>query len=256
MRHSSCNASHGALPVLRHCIAHRDLKAENVLISADGTVKLADFGASVHVFADTLPAGRFFGSPCFSAPEILQQQRYGLAVDIWAFGCTVLQMLSGQPPWSGMHLKTMPALLQAMQQSQSRAPPLPASSLAVRELLICCFKWVPQQRPNAFELLSHELCNSKQCAQCKRYTGSSCSVDAESRLSRSSSRNSNVIRAQAKDVDISSDESLLSNSATASTCSGTCISVSIKVDTAGLSSSRRSNPYATHNVAKKMTSES
>ena len=236
---------------------HRDLKAENVLISVDGTVKLADFGASVHVFADTLPAGKIFGSPYFSAPELLQQQQYGLAVDIWAFGCTVLQMLSGQPPWSSMQLKTVPALIHAMQESQPRTPPLPASlGLAVRKLLTCCFKWDPQQRPNAFELLSHDLCNSRQCAQCTIYTGSSCSVDAESELSRSSSSNSNVLRAKSKDVDISSDESLLSNSATASNCSDTCTSVSIKVDTAGLSSSRRANPYATHNVANKRNSES
>jgi serine/threonine protein kinase len=247
VRHSSFNASHGALPVHRHCIAHCDLKAENVLISVDGTVKLADFGASVHVFADTLPAGKLFGSPYFLAPEVLQRQRYGLAVDVWAFGCTVLQMVSGQPPWSGMHLKTMPALLQAMQQSQSRAPPLPASlGLAVRELLACCFKWEPQQRPHAFELLSHGLCNNdnKHCAQCKRYTCSSCSIDAESELGRSSNSNSNVIGTQSKDVGFSSHESLLSNSPPASTRGGTCISVSIKVDIPGLSSNRTANPYA------------
>jgi serine/threonine protein kinase len=226
----------------RHCIAHRDLKADNVLVCADGTVKLADFGASVHVFSDTLPVpGTLFGSPYFLAPEVLQRQQYGLPVDIWAFGCTVLQMVSGQPPWSGMQLKTLPALLQAMQQSKTRMPPLPSSlNPAVRELLVSCFKWDPQQRPNVLELLSHELCNSKQCAQCKCYTGRRSSDGGESKPSSSS--NIDDIIAPSTDNGINRDASLLINTATSSS---PCSSFSIQVDAASCSSSKGANPYAT-----------
>jgi serine/threonine protein kinase len=218
-----------------------------VLVCADGTVKLADFGASVHVFSDTLPApGTLFGSPYFLAPEVLQRQQYGLPVDIWAFGCTVLQMVSGQPPWSGMQLKTLPALLQAMQRSKTRMPPLPPSlSPAVRELLVSCFRWNPQQRPNVLELLSHELCNSKQCAQCKRYTGSSSSDGGESEPSRSSSSNINVIIAPSTHIDLNRDESLPTTSAVTSETSVPRSSFSIQLDTASCSSSKGANPYAT-----------
>jgi mitogen-activated protein kinase kinase kinase ANP1 len=75
------------------CIAHRDIKGDNVLIDNAGRVKLIDFGTSVHVLDDSDLATGMKGTPLFSAPEALQRREHGLPVDIWSFGCTVLQVI-------------------------------------------------------------------------------------------------------------------------------------------------------------------
>jgi serine/threonine protein kinase len=84
----------GILYLHTYCIAHRDIKGDNVLIDAAGRVKLIDFGASVHVFDDSELATGMKGTPLFCAPEVLQRREHGLAVDIWSFGCTVLQVIN------------------------------------------------------------------------------------------------------------------------------------------------------------------
>ena len=65
-----------------------------------GHVKLADFGASGRVkFGETQNISSFKGTPFFMAPEVLAKAEYGRKGDIWALGCTVIQMFSGSPPW-------------------------------------------------------------------------------------------------------------------------------------------------------------
>jgi serine/threonine protein kinase len=74
-------------------IVHRDIKGDNVLIDEHGTVKLIDFGCSARVFSDDGLAASIEGTALFCAPEELQRQQHGLAVDIWSFGCTILQVI-------------------------------------------------------------------------------------------------------------------------------------------------------------------
>jgi serine/threonine protein kinase len=76
-----------------YCIVHRDIKGDNVLIDQHGTVKLIDFGSSVRVFDAAGLAASIGGTALFCAPEELQRQQHGLAVDIWSFGCTILQVI-------------------------------------------------------------------------------------------------------------------------------------------------------------------
>lgn len=78
-------------------IAHRDLKPENVMLTATGQVKLIDFG-----LAKVLTEGKTFtfcGTPDYMAPEVLVHRGYGLAVDWWALGCFIFEMLTGAPPF-------------------------------------------------------------------------------------------------------------------------------------------------------------
>jgi serine/threonine protein kinase len=82
----------GILYLHTYCIAHRDIKGDNVLIDAAGKVKLIDFGTAVYVLDDTDLATGMKGTPLFCAPEVLQRREQGLPVDIWSFGCTVLQV--------------------------------------------------------------------------------------------------------------------------------------------------------------------
>jgi serine/threonine protein kinase len=74
-------------------------------------VKLADFGASTRVTdfdksQDIMQSQESVkGTPYFMAPEVLAAGKYGRKGDVWAVGCTMIQMLTGQPPWKELNLK-------------------------------------------------------------------------------------------------------------------------------------------------------
>ncbi|KAG5183787.1 kinase-like domain-containing protein, partial [Tribonema minus] len=135
-------------------IVHRDLKGDNVLISASGVVKIADFGTSKQLFDLQDNSAQLQGTPYFMAPEVLQRQPHGMAVDIWAFACVVLQMLTGDMPWS-LALGTQKTVTQLLQIMQSeRIPPLPPDlDLSLRMALVACFSWDSVGRPTAKSLL-------------------------------------------------------------------------------------------------------
>ncbi|KAL3729651.1 hypothetical protein ACJRO7_026736 [Eucalyptus globulus] len=83
----------------RH-VLHRDIKCANILVDASGSLKLADFGLAKAIKIND--AKSLKGSAFWMAPEVvnLKYTSYGLAADIWSLGCTVLEMLTGQPPYS------------------------------------------------------------------------------------------------------------------------------------------------------------
>ena len=79
-------------------ILHRDIKPANALISAKGIVKLADFGICLQTLA--LRTLTLTGTPAYLAPEVLELGTYSVASDVWAVGCTLLELITGYPPWS------------------------------------------------------------------------------------------------------------------------------------------------------------
>ncbi|EJD40892.1 hypothetical protein AURDEDRAFT_115756 [Auricularia subglabra TFB-10046 SS5] len=82
-------------------IIYRDLKLDNILLTLDGHVKVADYGLCKEEMWWGQTTSTFCGTPEFMAPEILLEQRYGLAVDWWAFGVLMYEMLLGQSPFRG-----------------------------------------------------------------------------------------------------------------------------------------------------------
>ncbi|CAO1626780.1 unnamed protein product [Sympodiomycopsis kandeliae] len=82
-------------------IIYRDLKLDNILLTLDGHIKVADYGLCKEEMWFGATTSTFCGTPEFMAPEILLEQRYGRAVDWWAFGILIYEMLLGQAPFRG-----------------------------------------------------------------------------------------------------------------------------------------------------------
>jgi protein-serine/threonine kinase len=91
-----------------HHRLHRDIKTDNVLISQDGHVKLADFGFAIELTRERERRKTVIGTPYWMAPEIILNQEYGKAVDVWSTGIMVMEMCEGAPPY--MDLSTAKAL--------------------------------------------------------------------------------------------------------------------------------------------------
>jgi len=77
-------------------IVYRDLKPENLLFDAEGYLKVVDFGFAKHIIDRTWT---LCGTPEYLAPEIITNKGHNLAVDWWAFGILMFEMLVGQPPF-------------------------------------------------------------------------------------------------------------------------------------------------------------
>eukprot|EP00768_Dysnectes_brevis_P007921 gnl/Dysnectes_brevis/690_a761_2746.p1 GENE.gnl/Dysnectes_brevis/690_a761_2746~~gnl/Dysnectes_brevis/690_a761_2746.p1 ORF type:complete len:516 (+),score=139.23 gnl/Dysnectes_brevis/690_a761_2746:1111-2658(+) len=88
-------------------IVYRDLKPENVMIMANGHLKLTDFGLSKRNLTSTLGAHTFVGTAEYLAPELLQNRGHGKGVDFWALGTLIFEMITGLPPFFSRDKKDM-----------------------------------------------------------------------------------------------------------------------------------------------------
>ncbi|KAJ0441636.1 putative mitogen-activated protein kinase kinase kinase STE-STE11 family [Helianthus annuus] len=137
-------------------IVHRDIKGANLLVNASGVVKLADFGLAKHLSAYTADLS-LKGSPHWMAPELLQavmrkdiNPEHAFTMDIWSLGCTVIEMLTGKPPWS--EFTWVKALFNAL----NRSPTIPETlSSEGKDFLNLCLQRNPEKRPSAALLLEH-----------------------------------------------------------------------------------------------------
>lgn len=82
-------------------IVYRDLKLDNLLMDADGYVRIADFGLCKEGMGHGDRTSTFCGTPEFLAPEVLTDNNYTRSVDWWGLGVLIYEMLVGESPFPG-----------------------------------------------------------------------------------------------------------------------------------------------------------
>src|SRR4026209_1230127 len=140
-------------------IVHRDLKPANIKVTADGTVKVLDFGLAKFDAGQADPAsgsdahqltnsptldvtgvGLILGTAAYMAPEQARGKRVDKRADIWAFGVVLYEMLTGQQLFKG---ETVTHILASVLKEE---PDLTRVPFKVRRLLRQCLERNPQKR--------------------------------------------------------------------------------------------------------------
>jgi serine/threonine-protein kinase len=82
----------------RNLIVHLDLKPSNILVNAEGTVKLLDFGTSKLIQPDSFLTTTVLATPAYASPEQLRNEPVTTACDIYSLGAVLSDLLAGRPP--------------------------------------------------------------------------------------------------------------------------------------------------------------
>ena len=88
-------------------VAHRDLKAENVLLDRNDNIRLIDFGLSNAFTKGTPQLMTACGSPAYAAPEMIQGCPYTKAADMWSAGILLYAMVAGRLPFDDTNVQTL-----------------------------------------------------------------------------------------------------------------------------------------------------
>ncbi|KAG2075689.1 Pkinase-domain-containing protein [Suillus decipiens] len=131
-----------------HCcdVVHCDLKAANILTTKTGNIKLSDFGVSLNLKAIEREK-EVAGTPNWMAPEVIELKGASTKADIWSLGCTVVELLTGRPPFWDI-TNTMTGMIDEMPIPEECSEPL-------KDFLQQCFQKEPLMRPNAELLCEH-----------------------------------------------------------------------------------------------------
>nr|GEW18007.1 serine/threonine-protein kinase Aurora-2 [Tanacetum cinerariifolium] len=130
-------------------VIHRDIKPENLLLGAQGELKIADFGWSVHTFNRRRT---MCGTLDYLPPEMVESVEHDASVDIWSLGILCYEFLYGVPPFEAVeHSDTYRRILQV----DLKFPPKPIVSAAAKDLISQMLVRETSKRLPLHKLLEH-----------------------------------------------------------------------------------------------------
>ena len=145
-------------------IVHRDLKSANILVSPNGGLKVTDFGSSRKFEDFSVELSKSLrGSPYWMAPEVVMRQGHSFPADIWSFGCVLIEMITGKPPWSNYSNNTKVVL--GLIAKEKSYPDFPECDYLLLEVIRKCLRRNPSHRPTTLQLLSMDFFNSSLDAE-------------------------------------------------------------------------------------------
>lgn len=130
-------------------VAHRDLKPQNILITLWPNVKISDFGLCG--FMEDKKMKTFCGTPCYTAPECINQIQYnGVYSDVWSLGVILYEMVTGMHPWD---VRNITKMIKQITQGHFTVPS--TVTPACEELIKMIMKVKPNERPTCEKILNH-----------------------------------------------------------------------------------------------------
>lgn len=159
-----------------HRVVHRDLKPQNILVTSNGQIKLADFGLA-RIYSFQMALTSVVVTLWYRAPEVLLQSSYATPVDLWSVGCIFAEMFRRKPLFCGSSdvdqlEKIFDVIGLPIKEEWPNEVAIPQSAFHFRhpqpledvvgdidelgkDLLLKCLTFNPADRVTAFSALSH-----------------------------------------------------------------------------------------------------
>lgn len=145
----------GVLYLHSHNIIHRDLSLNNLLLTKDLNVKIADFGLATQLNGPDEKHLTMCGTPNYISPEVASRDVHGLPADVWGLGCMLFTLLVGSPPFHTQHVKTT---LNKVIKADYKIPS--QLSLHAQDLLQRLLCKDPTKRITLKEIMDHPFLNN------------------------------------------------------------------------------------------------
>ena len=137
-------------------LLHRDLKTQNIFLTAKGDIMLGDFGIARVLKSKKDMARTVIGTPYYMSPEIMESKPYSYKSDLWSLGCILFEMMSLKHAFDANDMNGL-----IMKIIRGKIPPLPNKySPELKQLTTALLSKIPSRRPSLESILKMKFLQS------------------------------------------------------------------------------------------------